>query len=114
MGAQFVGATVMRVRGMWTINKGVVDHTGAIMSALVAPQDVPAANINPLSTGVFLDWFLWEPFMPTEQIIPQSIDIRSRRRLDEIGDTVHLLIGNRDATNSIEINLDTSWLVALP
>jgi len=114
LGSALVGCTIMRIRGTLT-------H---LPSAAITELAL-GIGVFPVSSGVtepvgqeYADWMYWERFKwfataatsSEAQRIP--IDVRSRRRLDEVEQTLILAETNGAAANTW--NLSLSILVLLP
>lgn len=138
MGSSLIGCTVMRMRGHYAAqldNTGSLDDvmhqvciaaqpsTASIVTGGVAVADLP--RISPLGTpGKHNDWMWFEPFHLTDS--PSSglwqhsgtFDVRSRRRVDELGNGVAIVaaVGSPVLVAGQSINLigAVSTLVALP
>lgn len=132
IGAQLLGATIMRIRGIihfhWTsINS--TNQAQAAWGALVAnPETTSTATMDPLGvTSKYNDWMGYgaKPSYPFEGAPAAAgvftnntifdVDVKSRRRLDELNEE---LIGaftyNGDAAPTVQVSHNLSILVALP
>lgn len=144
-GAQLIGATIMRVRGVisatiagtsdgdafsaFRIGMRVTDHADN------APQDYAIGAMYTFQAHA--DWFLFEPFMldnsgasvageevdTTAASEIRLVDVKARRKIQELDQTVEMVIGSPSPTGPItlpkasvntRVRWDFSILVALP
>jgi len=145
-GAGLIGVTIMRIRGVITAalvgdTESLVQGYGAARFVARVTDHVDANSTDYVDGTLYgsqaqADWFMFEPFMldahgeiPSGEIAEASaaseirhVDVRARRRLDELSSTVEVLVGRpeEDSTfppfNTMPIRLrwDLSILVALP
>ncbi len=94
LGSDLVGATVIRMRGdvmLWTAATTATDQTSAVLGARVFTEsNLPIVNEQGPATDRYADWMLWQPFalsgvVPEARIRRHVIDVKSMRRIDEIG-----------------------------
>lgn len=143
-GAQLIGSTVMRVRGVICCalfgGSSLTPANGAIRVAAritdhadVAAQDYAIGAMY--GNQAQADWFMFEPFLldngggalngseeadMTSASEIRHIDVRARRRFQELDQTVEMLIGSPavDAppgfSSAVRVSLDLSFLIALP
>jgi len=143
--ADLIGCTIMRIRGV--ISAGLVGDSdtqqgyAAIRCGIRvtdhADQDqTDYANDAMYESQAYADWMAFEPFMldalgdiesgeiaeATAGSEIRRVDVRSKRKLQELGETLELVVG-RPATDSadppfntmaVRVRWDLSVLVALP
>jgi len=145
-GADLIGCTIMRIRGVMTA--ALVGDTETSTEGYAAIRcgvrvtdhadinQTDYANDAMYASQEYADWMLFEPFMldaigeiPSGDIAEATaaseirrIDVRAKRKLGELGETLELVAG-RPATNSgdppantmaVRLRWDLSILVALP
>jgi len=140
-----IGCTIMRIRGVITAALvGDSDAQEGYAAIRCAARVTDHADINQTDYAndalymgqAYADWMLFEPFMldasgaiASGEIAEASagseirrVDVRAKRRLGELGETLELLVG-RPATNSgdppfntmaVRVRWDLSILIALP
>lgn len=99
-GAQLIGTTVMRIRG---IVATTTDATGGFqrlrMAAKVeSTQDPAPSTVDGPYGSEHDDWMLWEPFATNgasdeyfgNDVAARVIDVQSARRLEELGEELQL------------------------
>ena len=121
-GAQPPGMTVTRVRGTMSFQTAeplavssalgwglIVDRKNALETEIERPSAAPHA-----------DWMMWEFEVPNINRISAGaniygfrVDVRSQRRLDEVGDTLWL-VWEGQALGSLEVSWNLSVLLKLP
>ena len=145
-GAQLIGATIMRVRGVITCT--ITDSQPPAAQAYAAlrfamrmtdhsdPLQQDYAVGAMYGTQQYADWFMFEPFMLDnagaatlgEEVDTTSaseiriVDVKARRKIDELGVTAEILIGSPapgstnppESTAGVRCRWDLSILVALP
>ena len=145
-GAGLIGCTIMRIRGV--ITAALVGDTevgvqgyGACRVAARITDHVDANSTDYVDGTMYgtqaqADWFMFEPFMldaggeiasgdsaeASAAMEIRHVDVRARRRLDELNQTLEMLVG-RPAEDStfppfntmpVRVRYDLSVLVALP
>lgn len=145
-GAQLIGATIMRVRGVitCTITNSIPPTAQAYAAIRIGLRVTDHADLAPQDYGVgamygnqaHADWFMFEPFMldnagvatldeevdTTAASEIRHIDVRARRKIEELDQTVEMLIGAPapgstnppESTAQVRVRGDLSLLVALP
>lgn len=122
-GAQLLGCTVMRVRG--SITAKMVAGVNAQLTWAMKVADLPGVSTEaPASSGVNDDWFMYENWVsvtstptalePSIQL-QKEIDVRARRRLDELGQRL-VLAGEVTSAGAGQFvtGVNLSILIALP
>lgn len=143
--ADLIGCTIMRIRG--TITAALVGDSdaqegyaaircGARVTDHADLDQTDYANNAMYESQAYADWMMFEPFMldasgaiDSGEIAEASaaseirrVDVRAKRRLQELNETLELLVG-RPATDSSEppfntmaarVRWDLSILIALP
>lgn len=128
-----VGITVMRMRfhvtgsnilqsntnqSQFVLGVRVMDTTEALAAETNA---LPYSPVN----DPHADWMCWEPFGPdssglavASNRISHSIDVRSMRKMDELGQTLVAVLGGVPPTGgtaaTVTISVCSSVLIALP
>ena len=96
-GADLVGATIVRVRGIVRTASTNVGQ-GAILAAAVMAQTnrtVDSATEGPINQP-YADWFVYEPFVTdgastsNTEVCARKVDIKAMRKLEELGDAAYL------------------------
>lgn len=143
-GAQLIGSTVMRVRGVICValfgSSAGTPANGAIRVAARITDHADLAGQDYTIGALYgnqaqADWFMFEPFLldnggaalngteegdMTSASEIRHIDVRARRKFQELDQTVEMLIGSPavDAppgfSSSVRVSLDLSFLIALP
>jgi len=130
-GAQLIGCTVVRIRGtMWATSEGGVGttNTARIGVRVESGTGLDLSVALPVASGPFTDdsadWMLWEPFTNTigpsgqypHTLIGRTIDVRSSRKIDELGMRLIGVFGPNPAAPTIEWSYgwDLSIGVKLP
>lgn len=120
-GADLIGATIRRIRG-WHGFRGAVagNSIRASIGIGVFPENSSAANIAPAANR-HLDWMYFadvfaEPVVATEfaTINMWERDVRSQRRMEELGDALLMVIVNTHPTDNLAYTYSSSVLLALP
>jgi hypothetical protein len=133
-GAQLLGATVMRIRGLVMATPAGTpatdcDWTGAIV---VAPESSTAAALDPVAsttaTTGYLSW-MWRGYVCFTQTAAASrqfgdslfstgnsgpIDVRAKRRIDELGDRLFFVHRSTGAVVNWTTKVRLDILIALP
>lgn len=123
-GAQLIGCTVMRIRGTITAKRVNNSANGQLVWA-VKVADLPGVNPEaPASTGINDDWFMYETWCGVEGAVAadqpiiiqeRRIDVRSRRKLDELGQRLAISVeATGTATSQWATSAALSFLIALP
>lgn len=143
--ADLIGVTIMRIRGVMTAGLvGDSDAQEGYGAIRVGVRVTDHADINQTDysndamydTQAYADWMLFEPFMldalgaiasgdiaeATAGSEVRRIDVKSRRKLGELGETLELVAGRPVTggvdppanTMAVRLRWDLSILVALP
>lgn len=124
-GAQILGSTVMRVRGTISAKQTSATSDGRCVVAMKV-ADLPGVSPeSPLTAGINDDWFMYEAFCgvtnvpaAAEPSLQQDrlVDVRSRRKLDELGNRLVLAIevAGGGAGPQFRVAMVLSILIALP
>lgn len=122
-GAQLLGCTIMRIRG--SITAKMVAGVNAQLTWACKVADLPGTTAEaPASTGINDDWFMYESWAsvtstptalePSVQL-QKEIDVRARRRLDELGQRLVLAAETTSAgAGQFTTSAVLSFLIALP
>lgn len=127
--AQLIGCTIMRVKVnglLWTDPPASGSSNAAITWGLIVESQDTAALANVATGRRHADW-MWhethhlihgpEDTLDTRASVVLDRDIKARRRLDELGDTLRLQIGiGPGSTNPTTLRyfFECSVLIALP
>ena len=102
LGANLIGATVMRLRGrfVYLSTTGTVSVQTGIM---VGSATVAAGQVTPLNR--YEDWMYWDSyhssgagFTAIEPALPIHLDLKAKRKLEEVDQELQILIHNSGAT----------------
>ncbi len=119
MGADLVGATIVRVRGLVSVHTAVTTNVGGALLGGIIQTDVSTA-VDPANEGPnakpFADWFLWEPFyefahqggVGTERML----DVKSSRRVEELDEEAFLYIA-APPSNTGDVNVVANLSIGL-
>lgn len=123
LGAQLIGTTIMRIRGVVRFGPSSAGNPIAVLAMRIADvtelAGASTASQNP-TTNQTADWMAWLP-CPTEVQAERdssgvyAIDVKARRKLEELDQSFLLFVGGDSAaaaTASMSLNL--SMLLALP
>ncbi|WP_157034563.1 hypothetical protein [Corynebacterium jeddahense] len=119
-GAQPLGVTVTRMRGRLAaqVSASPTFLTDMTVGAIVLPRTIPAADIPTPVTDLHADWLMWQPMDGLGQGAASAagfsveIDVRSQRKMDEVGETLWLAWEGTGLTTSLAWSIST--LVKLP
>lgn len=133
LGAQLIGATIMRIRGHIGVHmrtSGHINHAHFAWGVFVQNSGDVANTPDPLGLiQSTIDWMgygaysLWpQPIDSIAVTVDQHknhvnlpVDIRARRKIDELGQNLRLIrTWNGDANPTVITNHNLSVLVALP
>jgi len=123
MGAEPLGTTVMRVRGHLQLRGGTAGNgIRAAAGLTVAPQTITSSLLDPAANAsVHADWMYWEafhlePVVATEfaTLNMHTIDVKSRRKVEELGETLFLALKNTHPSDGLSFTYSMSVLLALP
>lgn len=123
-GAQLLGCTIMRVRGIIAAKQTSLVSDGTLVCAMKV-ADLPGVTTEaPVTSGVNDDWFMYEAWASVTNVptasepsyqLQKEIDVRARRRLDELGQRLVFAAEVRGpGAAQFRINVHLSILVALP
>lgn len=120
-GAQLLGCTVMRVRGTIAAQNASASFTlNTAVGLQVAADDLTAAQLDPFAR-LNDDWMYWDTLLANQNIATElahvdnyKIDVRAKRKIDELGDTLWLGLRNVSTVTSVNLVYAFSVLVALP
>lgn len=125
-GADPLGCTLYRVRGIIACTS--TSGTGIPLTvAMRVGQDRDASltdtEQNPDTNGQYLDWLMYEPFIAGTaaaagqgtEVEARMIDVKARRKLQELDQTLILNAGSFSATvSTLNVFYNLSMLLALP
>lgn len=123
-GAQLLGCTIMRVRGIIAAKQTSLVSDGTLVVAMKV-ADLPGVSTEaPLTSGINDDWFMYEAWASVTNVptasepsyqLQKEIDVRARRRLDELGQRIVLSAEVAGAgAAQYRVSAMLSILVALP
>lgn len=125
-----VGLTVMRMR--FAVSSQAFPFASApqmIFGVRVMDQqeatlaELDATSYSPAVSDPHADWMCFEPFGPRSAatsvlgVVEHHIDVRSMRKLDELGQTLVAVLGTLPpygALQSLSVSVTSSVLLALP
>jgi len=121
-GANLIGATVARIRGVIQV---VPDATIAETTLLVGVRVAGAGDTTLTGPGAnpYEDWMLFEPFMLapsnasftlTDTHMQRVIDVKSMRKLEEIGQELRLVASQTGTETATELGWALSIGLLLP
>ncbi len=120
-GASKLGVTVMRthLRLNWTY--GAAADNVVVGLSVVRDSDIGTTRVNPNSDPE-LDWMLWEAIYADSMgagatintIVNLVFDVRSRRKVEELGQTYGLSLTNANAATAGNPRVSARVLLALP
>lgn len=130
-GAQLIGCTVVRVRGiMWATSTGGTGTTNTARMAMrvATGQGLVLGSPIPVAADLYqdenADWMLWEPFAnvigPSGQyptnLLGRVVDVKSSRKIGELGERLIMLFTPNPAAPTIvwSYGWDLSIGVKLP
>jgi hypothetical protein len=128
-GASTVGATVVRVHLRTWITSAVVVGDGATDALIVDQLDETIAGPGAALTAAHVlsptpqpnaDWMIvreWNAHPAYSLTSPNNqweVDLKSKRKLHELGDTLLYVFENRDATATISLTFKARSLLMLP
>lgn len=129
-GADPVGCTLMRIRGLITATHGSAAGVELVAAARVGNDyeaSLTTTEQNPLTNGLTNDWFMYEPFVAGtgagsgslywagSDVAARLIDVKARRKLEELDQTLIMNIGSSTATVGTASGIFVlSMLLALP
>lgn len=125
-GADPLGCTLVRVRGVIAVSSTSAAGIPVTVGIRVG-QDRDATltdtEQNPETSGQYLDWLMFEPFLSGTNAAPgqgtdvaaRMVDVKARRKLEELDQTLILNAGSSSATVSTQnLFYNLSMLLALP
>ena len=119
-GAQPLGCTVIRMRGRVAaeVSAAPTFLTAMTIGAIVLPRTIPAADIpNPI-TDLHADWLMWNSFdgigagAASAVGFSMQLDAKSKRKMDEVGETLWLSWQGSGLTTSLAWDLSTLVMLA--
>jgi hypothetical protein len=120
-GAQPLGTTVTRVRGYLVLSSpSVTTPTGITWGLVVEDRAAAVAEVPKPQQERHVDWLAWQPHphVGTDGITgtanAREIDVRSQRKLDEVGQTLWLAWDQTSATVTWTVAFSLSVLLKLP
>ena len=110
--------TRMRGRLSAQVSAAPTFLTDMTVGAIVLPRTIPAVDIPTPVTDLHADWLMWQPMDGFGQGAASAagfsveIDVRSQRKMDEVGETLWLAWEGTGLTTSLAWSIST--LVKLP
>jgi len=121
-GADVLGSTIMRIRMIFSVQgTEPLERVNLTHGAGVFPETLAVAEMDPFN-NIHLDWMFWESTIASTardsattvgMISNEHVDIRSKRKLDELQDGLFLAAHNNSPSDVI-YHWTTSVLIALP
>jgi len=102
-GAQLLGATIVRVRGVMFAEATAAPLAGSHQPLVLGMRIVDEAEATPLvaqspTVDLHADWFVYEPFYASMSTLSDTngwkFDSQSSRKLEELGQGVRMSVGN--------------------
>lgn len=128
VGAQILGATVVRGRGWynWTATGALGTIARTNLGIIVAPESSTAAILDPgATTGTELDWMYFQAhtfpgtYLATgagtasqPRDYEYELDMKARRRMDELNQSLWLVVNS--ITTTAQLLFNASILLMLP
>lgn len=126
-GASTVGASVVRIHARLWVTSTVVNGDGISWSWIVAPNSANQPTAAPIASARALspinqpqaDWIMYQKFNAhpaysfNGAVNNLEMDIRSKRRLKELGDSLYMVFENVDASAPVSIAFHARVLLAL-
>lgn len=116
LGSDAVGVTVTRIRGTWSVTGSRVLIAGARVMTQSTFAGLTGAAFGP-ATDQYADWMMYQPLMVNQPALTdfwsQDIDVRSSRKLDEIGQGLLLAVSN-PTLDAATFDMDLSIGLKLP
>ncbi len=120
-GADILGSTITRIRGVvqWNLGDVAVAGLAAITAIRTADQTELQADAEGPLTSYHADWMAFVPTILDDSVPSawhQEIDVRSQRKMEELGRTLALSFETdaADATTAIEVKYFFSVGLKLP
>jgi len=128
-GASTVGATVVRIHSRLWVTSSVTNGDGISWSFIVDQVDevedgpgIPTSTAHVLSPTfspnadwmIYTKWNAHPAYSFQGAVNNLELDIRSKRKIPELGDTLLMVVENIDATDTITIAYHTRSLLMLP
>lgn len=121
-GAGLIGCTIMRVRGTFAVQNTTANFSCCNQLGLqVGPDDLTSAQLDPV-VRFSDDWMYWDAQLTNNNATGEfslvnnyKIDVRAKRRLDELGDTLWFTTKNFNPAASGQVaQWAFSILIAMP
>jgi len=118
-GAQPIGITIARVHIVGDLSTGS-GADGIVGGLMIDDRNHAVADIPRPMADEGQDWMMFQPWPlvgesgRTGTSVKVSADVRSQRRLDEVGQTLWLSWDSRSATLTYQLQLWVSVLLRLP
>ena len=120
-GAQPIGVTITRVRGRVVLQETTATKTNDFLGLglVVEDRNSAVADVPKPFADDHVDWMAWLPMTAfgqdgiTGQVASFEIDVRSQRRLDEVGQTLWLTM-DAAVTSTFSVTIVLSVLLRLP
>lgn len=134
-GADPIGTTLLRVRGIYALASGSTAGVPAVVGIRIGSDHdaaLTSSEQNPMTNGEYLDWLSYEPFITGEfdpgtastnsfsswvggPVTNRVIDVKAKRKLTELDETIILNMGSDTASETtITGHFVLSMLLALP
>ena len=123
LGADLVGVTVIRVRGHVLFSTDLTTRvfTNGVFGARVFTEATTVTDALGPAKDRHADWFMWQPmaFISDQtsgggNLQRMDIDVRSSRKIDEIGQSILFGWDKEDGAGLIGASGYLSWLLKLP
>ena len=121
-GSSVLGATIMRTHCSLSFSEASADTGQGVIAGFIVSDAPTTVNLDP-STQFGLDWMLLRPLGPSgtgnEIVIGttlfwgHTIDLRSKRKIEELGEQYLLCLFN-NGSGTVSVSRFTRTLIALP
>jgi len=120
LGRVQVGSTIGAVKLQLGVVRatGTAPNPGVIWGLKVASRTVDPDDLNPAdftsAAGAHSDWMMWAFCGPTGLTGHLAYDIKSQRKLQEVGDTLWFAVTGNAGTDTYDVKVTASTLLLLP
>jgi len=120
LGRASVGTTIGAVKLQLGVvrNTGTAPNPGVLWGLQVGPRTMDPADLDPGdftgAAGAHADWMMWTFCGPTGLTGHQAYDIKSQRKMDEVGQTLWFAVAGNSGTDTFNVKVTASTLLLLP
>jgi hypothetical protein len=121
-GANLIGATVARIRGVIAVRPDATPADTTVVVGVRVGSDTDTVLTGPTAQP-YEDWMLWEPFIlaatgtgvtQTQTAMTRVVDVKSMRKLEEIGEELHIVASQTGTETATELGWALSIGLLLP